>query len=235
MNFLLTCVIVSFAFSGFCFITSENIFSSLLIFLFSMGFFVFIVRRQKDKYHEKTRRYHQCFRFINTYLVSLSIKDSLSYARESAYNVSEDKVKEVMNSIKDLDEDEQLSYLNKYFKFDLYRLFIDTVSLWNEQGGDILKMSERLLNKVRLKEEYLLSCESMHKTRVIEFIILWGITLMILVSLRFALSSFYSRVIKTPFYQGAVVVIFLFVIFSIYILINRITNVVLEGWKEDEK
>lgn len=235
MNFLLTCVVISFAFTGLCFITSENVVSSLLIFLISIGFFVFIVRRQKDKYQEKTRRYHQCFRFINTYLVSLSIKGSLSYARESAFNVSDERVKEVVTSIKELSEEEQLSYLSKYFKFDLYRLFVDTVNLWNEQGGDILKMSERLLNKVRLKEEYLLRCESMHKSKVIEFTILWFISLMILASLRFALSSFYTRIIKMPFYQIAVVVIFLFVLVSIYILMARVTNVVLEGWKEDEK
>lgn len=235
MNFLLTCIAISIAFAGLFFIANENLICSLLIFLISIGFFVFIVRRQKDKYQEKTRRYHQCFRFINTYLTSLSIKGSLSYARESSYNISDDKVKEVMDSIKELDEEEQLSYLSKYFKFDLYRLFVDTVTLWNEQGGDILKMSERLINKVRLKEEYLLNCESMHKSRIVEFSILWSITLIILASLRFALSQFYSKVVKTPFYQIAVVVIFLFILVSIYVLTKRISNVVLEGWKEDEK
>ena len=217
MNFLLIGFFVSVAFAGLSFIASENYISSLIIFLISIGFFVFIVRRQKDKYQDKTRRYHQCFRFINTYIVSLSIKGSLSYARESCYNISEPKVKEVMDSIKEMDEEEQLSYLCKYFKFDLYHLFVDTISLWNEQGGDIL------------------TCESLHKGRIVEFSILWGITLIILASLRFALSQFYSKVIKTPFYQVAVVVIFLFVLISIYVLTKRVSNVTLEGWKDDEK
>lgn len=235
MNFLLIGFFVSVAFAGLCFIASENYISSLIIFLISIGFFVFIVRRQKDKYQDKTRRYHQCFRFINTYIVSLSIKGSLSYARESCYNISEPKVKEVMDSIKEMDEEEQLSYLCKYFKFDLYHLFVDTISLWNEQGGDILSMTQRLINKARLKEEYLLTCESLHKGRIVEFSILWSITLIILASLRFALSQFYSKVIKTPFYQVAVVVIFLFVLISIYVLTKRVSNVTLEGWKDDEK
>ena len=235
MNFLLLGTFVSLAFGGLIYMASENIFVSIIIFLFSMVFFVFLVRRQIDKYREKTRRYHQCYQFINTYLVSLSIKGSMSAARESSYNTADANTKEILDSIKDFDENEKLSYLCKYFKFDLYRLFLDTVSLWNEQGGDILSMSQHLVNQVRLKEEYILFCESTHRTRLVEFIVLWSLTLLILISLRFALSQFFTHIVKTIFYQVSVVVIFLFLILSIYVMVKRITNITLEGWKDDEK
>ena len=190
MNFLVIGILVSLAFTGLIFIESENIFSALFIFLFSLMFFVFLVRRQIDKYRDKTRRYHQCYQFINTYLVSLSIKGAMTAARESSYNTADIQTREVIDSIKDLDENEKLSYLCKYFKFDLYHLFLDIVSLWNEQGGDILAMSQHLINQVRLKEEYILFCESTHRSRLVEFVVLWSITILILVSLRFALSQF---------------------------------------------
>lgn len=235
MNFLLIGFIVSLAFAGLIYIASENIFISLSIFLFTLGFFIFLVRRQVNKYREKTRRYHQCYQFINTYLISLSIKGSMSAARESSYGTADKETQEIIDSIKDLDEEEKLSYLCKYFKFDLYHLFLDTVSLWNEQGGDILSMSQYLVNQVRLKEEYLLYCESIHRHRVIEFTVLWSITLTILASLRFALSQFYAKISHAIFYQVAVVVLFLFIILSIYIMTKRITNITLEGWKDDEK
>ena len=109
------------------------------------------------------------------------------------------------------------------------------VSLWNEQGGDILKMSHHLVEQVRLKEEYLFTCESLNKNKTIEFVVLWAIALVILSILRFALSQFFMRISKTIIYQASVVVIILFVLISIYILILRITNVNLEGWKDDEK
>ena len=235
MNFLLIGIFVSLAFAGLIYLASENIFICLFIFLFSLVFFVFIVRRQIDKYREKTRRYHQCYQFINTYLVSLSIKGSMTAARESSYDTSDKGTKEILDSIKEFDEGEKLSYLSKYFKFDLYHLFLDTVSLWNEQGGDILAMSQHLVNQVRLKEEYILFCESTHRTRLVEFIILWALTLLILISLRFALSQFFTHIVKTIFYQVAVVAIFIFLIISIYIMVKRITNITLEGWKDDEK
>ena len=235
MNFLLLGVLVSFAFAGLIFIASENFISTISIFLISLLFFVLLIKRRIDKYQEKTRRYHQCYQFINSYLISLSIKGSLSAARESSYGTADKGTREVIDSIKDLDEEEKLSYLSKYFKFDLYHLFVDTIKVWREQGGDILTMSQYLINKVRLKEEYLLFCESVHRSKLVEFFVLWGITLTILTSLRFALSQFYTKIIHAMFFQIAVVVLFLFVLLSIYLMVSRITNVTLEGWKDDEK
>lgn len=235
MNFVLIGIFVSLAFAGLTFIASENVYSCLLILILTILFFIFIVRRKANKYHQKTHRYHQCYQFINTYLISLSIKGSMTAAMESGYNTSDNGTKEIIDSIKEMDEEEKLSYLNKYFRFDLYRLFLDTVNLWNEQGGDILAMSQYLMNQVRLKEEYILWCESSHRSKLIEFSVLWAISLMILAALRFALSQFFTYIVKTLFYQVAVIVIFLFVLVSIYVMTNRITNIVLEGWTDEEK
>lgn len=235
MNFIALGIIVSFAFAGVTFIASQNIFSSLIILAVYTAFFVLIARRQINKNEQKIHRYHQCFQFINSYLISLNVKGSLNAAMESSYETADEGTKEIIDSIKELSEQEKLSYLTKYFKFDLYHLFVDTISLWSEQGGDILKMSHHLVDQVRLKEEYLLTCESLNKSKTVEFVVLWAIALVILAALRFALSQFFDRISKTIVYQVAVVVVILFALFSIYILILRITNVNLEGWKDEEK
>ena len=235
MNFIALGIIVSFVFAGVTFIASQNIFSSLIILAVYTAFFVLIARRQINKNEQKIHRYHQCFQFINSYLISLNVKGSLNAAMESSYETADEGTKEIIDSIKELSEQEKLSYLTKYFKFDLYHLFVDTVSLWSEQGGDILKMSHHLVDQVRLKEEYLLTCESLNKSKTVEFIVLWAIALVILAALRFALSQFFDRISKTIVYQVAVIVVILFALFSIYILILRITNVNLEGWKDEEK
>ena len=235
MNFIALGIIVSFVFAGVTFIASQNIFSSLIILVVYTAFFVLIARRQINKNEQKIHRYHQCFQFINSYLISLNVKGSLNAAMESSYETADEGTKEIIDSIKELSEQEKLSYLTKYFKFDLYHLFVDTVSLWSEQGGDILKMSHHLVDQVRLKEEYLLTCESLNKSKTVEFVVLWAIALVILAALRFALSQFFDRISKTIVYQVAVIVVILFALFSIYILILRITNVNLEGWKDEEK
>ena len=235
MNILLVGIMVSIAFAGVCFIATQNIISTALIFLAFLLFFIFVARRQINKTQQKIHRYHECFQFINAYIISLNVKGSLSSAMQSAYEVSNSDTKEIIDSIKELTEEEKLTYLNKYFKFDLYRLFVDTVFLWNEQGGDILKMSRYLVEQVRLKEEYLIACQTINKTKTTEFVVLWAIALAILAALRFALSQFFSYISKTIFYQIAVVVTLLFALFSIYLLLMRINKLSLEGWKDDEK
>ena len=235
MNIVIVGIIVSLVFAGITFIASQNILSSFLVLLIFLMFFILIARRLINKNQLKIHRYHQCFQFINTFIISLDVKGSLSSALQSAYDISDSGTKEIIDSIKDLNEEEKITYLIKYFKFDLYRLFVDTINLWNEQGGDIIKMSRHLVEQARLKEEYLLGCERLTKTKSLEFIVLWSIALAILAALRFALSQFFERISQTLFYQVAVVVILLFALVSIYILLNRITNLNLEGWKDDEK
>lgn len=235
MNIVLVGIVVSFVFAGITFIASQNIISSISIFILFTLFFILIARRQINKSQLKIRRYHQCFQFINTFVVSLNVKGSLSAAIQSAYDIADESTKEIIDSIKELSEEEKITYLIKYFKFDIYRLFVDTISLWNEQGGDIIKMSRYLVEQARLKEEYLLSCQRLNKSKTIEFTVLWIISLVILAALRFALSQFFNRIVQTIFYQVAIVVIILFALFSIYLLINRITNLTLEGWNDEEK
>lgn len=235
MNYLIVGIVVSFVYAGVCYIASQNIFTSLFMFLSNTAFFVLIVRGQMNKNQQKIHRYHTCFQFINTFIISLNVKGSISAALNSSYETSDESTKEILDSIKELNDDEKLNYLSKHFKFDIYRLFVDTVSLWNEQGGDILKMTQYLINQARLKEEYLIRCETIHRQKTVEFVILWSISLAILAVLRFALSQFFERIKNVIFYQIAVVAIILFSMLSIYILLRRVSNLQLEGWKDEEK
>ena len=232
MNFVVVGIVTSIVLTGVNYIASQNLLTSLFIFLITNAFFVLIVKRQMHKNQLKTHRYHQCFQFINTFIISLNVKGSMNAAMQSSYETTDEDTKEIIDSIKELNEEEKLSYLIKYFKFDIYRLFVDTIKLWNEEGGDILKMSEYLINQARLKEQYLLNCETIHKQKTIEFVVLWSISLAILGILRFALSQFFSKISASLFYQISVAAIILFALFSIYVLVMRVSNFELEGWKE---
>ena len=235
MNYILVGIIVSLILTGIFYLTTQNILLALFVFLISIVFFVLVVYRKAKKNQLKIHRYHQCFQFINSFIISLNVKGSMSAAIESGYETTDENTKAIIDSIKELNEEEKIMYLCKYFKFDLYRLFVDTINLWNEEGGDILKMSQYLINQVRLKEQYLITCETIHRQKTTEFIVLWSISLAILAILRFALSTFFERIRVTIFYQAAVTVIVLFVLISIYILLLKISKLDLEGWKDNEK
>lgn len=234
MNYIIVGAVVSFVLAGITYLASQNLISTLSIFIITNVFFILLVKRQMDKAQLKIHRYHQCFQFVNSFIVSLNIKGSMAAAMESAYETADEATREILDSIKEMTEEEKISYLQKYFKFDLYRLFADTVTLWNEQGGDILQMSRYLVDQVRLKEQYLITCQSLHKSKTIEFVVLWAITLSILAALRFSLSQFFSYISSTIIYQVSVVATMLFTLLSVYILIKRITKLNLEGWTDEK-
>lgn len=234
MNYIIVGAVVSFVLAGITYLASQNLISTLSIFIITNVFFILLVKRQMDKAQLKIHRYHQCFQFVNSFIVSLNIKGSMAAAMESAYETADEATREILDSIKEMTEEEKISYLQKYFKFDLYRLFADTVTLWNEQGGDILQMSRYLVDQVRLKEQYLITCQRLHKSKTIEFVVLWAITLSILAALRLSLSQFFSYISSTIIYQVSVVATMLFTLLSVYILIKRITKLNLEGWTDEK-
>ena len=94
MNFVLVGFVVSFVFAGINYIASQNIFTTLFIFFVTILFFVLVVRRQMTKNQLKIHRYHQCYQFINTFIISLNIKGSMNAALESSYETSDESTKE---------------------------------------------------------------------------------------------------------------------------------------------
>ena len=100
MNFIIVGIIVSLVFAGITFIATQNVLSSFLILMTTLMFFVLIARRLINKNQLKIHRYHQCFQFINTFIISLNVKGSLSSAIQSAYDVSESGTREIIDSIK---------------------------------------------------------------------------------------------------------------------------------------
>ena len=235
MNYILVGIIVSFVLSGISFITTQNIFLSLSIFLISTLFFVFVVNRKMKKNQLKIHRYHQCFHFINSFIISLNVKGSMSAAIQSGYETTDEDTKTLIDSIKELNEDEKIAYLSKHFKFDLYRLFVDTINLWNEEGGDILKMTSSLMEQTRQIEEYIIFSESVNKSRLIEFIVLWLLSIVIIVILRFSLDSFFGSITKQIIYQVGIMSFFLLILISIEFMTRRMTNVVIKGAENETK
>lgn len=235
MNFILVGAVVSLVLAVIVFIATQNLIFVLLFFLISNLFFTLVVNKIMKKAQLKIHRYHQCFQFINSFIVSLNVTGSMNTAMQRAYETSDESTKEIIDAIKDLNENEKLTYLIKYFKFDIYRLFVDTINLWSEEGGDIIQMSQYLVDQARLKEQYLINCETIHRQKTVEFVVLWAITLSILGILRFALSQFFSYISGSLFYQIAVLSIIIFALFSVYILVARVNKFDLEGWKDNEE
>ena len=226
---------VALVFGVVAFTSTSNVILTLSVFAITSLYFLFIVSKRFNQNQIKLSRFHECYHFINNFIVSLSIKGSVQASFENATYVISDSFRDVLDSIKEMNDFEKLQYLKKYFIFHSYYLFTDLVTLWTDEGGDILEMTTHLCNKLRQEEEYISFCESQNKKHIIEFSILWFITLTILFVLRFVLKDFYSIITKQLFFPISIGFLFLLILCSIDLATRKMTKIEIKGWKNERK
>jgi len=227
--------IVSIAFFIICFISTANIISSCSIAGITLIYFLLYVYKKIRQKQTKISRFHDCYQFINSFLISLSIKGSLTGALATALESQSEETVELVKSLEAVDPMEKVNYLKSYFTFDVYFLFLDLVNLYNEEGGDILSMSHYLLNQIREGEEYIVNAERLNRNSIVEFSVLWFFSLIILVIIKYSLSDFYVYIVNSNFYQISIVCLLLFTLVTIHIAVNKITSINIKGWEQNEE
>lgn len=217
------------------FIASNNFIVAGVILTLSLLYFFLLANRIVKKYLVKVDRFHSCYHFINTFIVSLSIKGTVSSAYESTMDTMNENFKKEIENVEVFSQADKLEHLNKYFKFHVFSLFIDFINIYQEQGGDVLAMSSYLLNEIKDAEEYISTSISLGKKKLTEFAILWLLTLGIMVFLRFSLSQFFVTISKHLFYPIGILVISMFCLITIHFAIMKFTKLKIRGWDDNEK
>ena len=218
-------LILGVIFAVIAFISTNTIWVALAVMGLTIIYFLFIVNPTFKKMQDKTTRFHECYRFINTFIISLSIKGATKGTLETTVSSMSESFKKEYELLLDMSEGEKIHYLHKYFNFHIYQLFTDLFDLWEEEGGNILDMSTHLINECRLVEEYINECSSISKKKIGEFSILWTFSLIILVVLRFSLSTFYTMLTKQMFFQVSIIGIFAFLLVSIHIFLSKVSKI----------
>lgn len=234
-NVLIIGIVISVILGVASFVASNNYIVGVVILALSILYFLFIAKPIFKKYETKISRFDQCYHFINTFIVSLSIKASSSAAYESAVQVMPESFSKEIENVESFTQRDKLDHINKYFRFHVFSLFIDLINLYEEEGGDILQMSHYLLEEARMVEEYITASKVIARKRVTEFAILWVLTIGIMVFLRFALSQFFNTIAKQIFYPIGIGFICLFCLMSIHFALSKMTKLQIRGWDDNEK
>ncbi len=236
MNSVLTIgIIVSTILGVASFMASNNFIIAIIILALSIVYFLFIAKPMLRKYETKVKRFDECYHFINTFIVSLSVKGSVTASYESAIQIMGSDFINAIENVEAFSQKDKLEHINKYFRFHVFSLFVDLINIFEEQGGNILEMSHYLLEEARLTEEYISSSKSITKKKLTEFAILWLLTIGIMVFMRFALSQFFNTISKQIFYPIGILAICLFCLFSIHAAISKMSKLQIRGWNDAEK
>ena len=231
-NFSIAYILIPIGMAVFAYLASNNFVVAGIVLLISILYFILFFMREFNEYRLSLKRFKLCYQFINSFIITLSIKQTLPATLESTASSMDDGFKEEYTAIKHLTNDEKLQYLRKYFHFHVYELFLNIVTLYEERGGNVLDMSSHLLEELRNQNEYIIKCESMATKKWVEFAILWFLSLAILVLMRFALSELFGSISRQIIYLGTIVGIFVFALLSMEILARRSFKLDLKGWEK---
>lgn len=235
MSIYLVAVMVSGLFYIVTFLATNDLMLGAFPAGLALIYFAFVASPQLNLYKKKMQYFKLTNQFVNNFIISLSIQPVIDSAYKNALTSLNFDFKDKLEGTEELSSLEKLQYLGNYFSFHAYQAFVQVVDLWQEQGGDILKMSNFVTNQFREIEEYILACKQIGERKIVEFTVLWFFALSILVVIRFALAQFYVQIIQNKLYLVGVLAIFIFVIISCQVLISKVCYLDLKGWKKYEK
>ena len=228
-------IIISMMLGVSGYLASGNLIVGIASLIIPLLYFIFLARPMIIKYQTKISRFRECYHFINSFIVSLSIKNSVSSALETTIDAMPEKNLVLDENVDMFSVKEKIQHFSNYFRFHVYSLFIDLINLYEEQGGNILDMSHYLLDETRQVEDYIFRCQNIARKRIVEFAILWLLTLTIMVVMRFSLSQFFKDISKQIFFSLGIGAIVLFALVSIHIAIVKMCNLKIKGWDDHEK
>jgi len=202
--------------------------SSLFFFLgVSMTYFltaVIVLKPMLRSYQDKERKRHECYRFVNSFIISYSSTGSLEKSYSSSLEDSQKEFRDIQESIISQDVRSRIFYFQRYFSTDLYDMFLSLFVLFEEQGGDLLSVAKGLLDELTRVEEFGDSVRKESVRNLREYILLWAMSMLILGFLRFGLSNFYSFLTKSPVYLTTIGVYFAFFLFSFVFYLSSFFN-----------
>lgn len=230
MRIVIATVFISLLLGALGYVASGNFYVAVIIAVIYFIYGILYVKRKIQRHAKMMNSAHECQQFINSYLLSMSIRNSHSDAFLNATINAGGTLKEELKHIEHLAVREQIDYLNKYFRFDVYYMFLNILTLFEEQGGDILTMAETLIQEVNRMEEAMIGVSAIINRKIVEFVVLWTITLGIIVFMRFGMGQFYQQLLNATLVIIMTSSLFILLLISLHLAINEFMNSpILEG------
>lgn len=224
MNLIIIVLVLSLISSAISFIATNNLIITGIVFVVILIDGLFVLRKKVIKSQNEFLKAEQCFYFINSFLITLSMQNSMRDAYQNALINIKEPLKSEAHKIEHLTVEERLHYLNKYFSFDVYQMFLNILEVYLNQGGDILVMSELLLKEVNRLQQHLLNHSSNIIQKVVELIILWLITFAIIIFMRFGISQFYHSLLNGQIAILMTISLFTLFLFAMHLAVSRFSN-----------
>ena len=224
-------VLLTFMLAIVAYLTSFDIYIPIFVLSSYLLYYFVLGRRYLIKKDRLTRRIHACYHFINAFIISMSVKESVEDAYQSGIRYEDKELNEITENLENLKVSDRITYLREFFNLAVFKMFINVLSLYQDQGGNILNMSDELISE-STRIEKSLSESLIESNRYLgQFLLLWIMSVSVLLFIRYSISSFYVSMSKSSIFVGFLLVFFILILFSIHLFIVRFSSIVV---KEDQ-
>lgn len=210
--------------TAICYLLTSSFILAAIVMLVTITTSIFLIEPLISTYLIKNRKGNEAYHFISSFIISLSASKSMEISYENAVISLNEEEKKDLKSIEDHPIDEKLNYLSKYFETDIYKVFLSTMKLYEEEGGDILDVASPLLRESAAIEEERISHQKNVLKAVFQFSTLWLMSLLVMGILRFSLSTFYDILKGNAIFIALITFYFLLAIVSFVIFASGVTN-----------
>lgn len=235
---LIVSLVVSLIFGGASYLTSDSFFVAPCAFVAFFSTFFFVIAPFYERYFIRERKRHECYRFVSAFVIGLSVNHSGEISYQSAIESTFGAENETCLSIADTPLERRLEYFNySYFEESYYKMFLSLFRLYEDQGGDVLTIAGPLLDEATSEEEKGNSLAKVRSRHLIQWISLWGMSLLILVFVRFGLASFYKQMCADASFMALLIVYFVIALVSFFLYGRTATDGKIEDLrrKKDEQ
>lgn len=228
-NNILTYILISLLFGILFYLSTSMLIVSLIVFLVCLLYLFLRIDRVFKKNKKRNQKIDFAYNLINSTISSISVYGNITEAVDHAlttYDVSQIKEIGDLSSMEGLDK---LQYLSSYFSLPIYDAFLNIIELYQENGGNILDMSEHLLTEAREIQNTLLSTNTFYKSKATNAAILWAFALVIPIFIRYALVDFYSSLISSSIYIAGIILTYALCLITAEIFCSRVSKQKIKG------
>ena len=217
-------IIVGLMLGALCYLSTNSIlFAGLVALIFVVDYFL-LMHKRFTHYFSLIERVHTSYHFINSFVITLSVKESLEDAYQNGIRINNARLNAETEQLNEMSVVDRIRYLKDYFNLSIYLMFLNVIDLYQDQGGNILTMSDNLIKECTRTEKALSETLSIGNRHLKEFVVLWLMAIAILLFMRFSLKDFYLSMLEAPMFGALVFVFFLICIISINLFIIAFTD-----------
>lgn len=217
-------IFIGILLAALCYVSTNSIlFAALLALIFVVDYFI-LMRKRFVHYFSLIERVHTSYHFINSFVITLSVKESLEDAYQNGIRINNARLNAETEQLTEMPIIDRVKYLKDYFNLSIYLMFLNVLDLYQDQGGNILTMSDNLIRECTRAEKALTETLSIGHKHLKEFITLWVMSIAILIFMRFSLKDFYLSMLKGNMFGALIFVFFLICIVSINLFVIVFTD-----------